>query len=727
MANTITLTDIADRRVFAGDLGSVDIPVAGTFTSSGAPPAIQAQVIKGWSDVGSIIDMSAVTDMAALTGAVVVPWTTIVASPAGGTFSGTISVPKTNDWLKLQVRFADASAESDGTHEWAVGVLVLCIGQSNMQNMWLSTSASPPFDPGLSYYDPNPLDPPHWLAPGTEGKTGDGAIAFGAALRSFFGAPVGLILGAVGGSALGIGAVNPSLPLLYWLHQGGNPANYPDDYMYQAVADAVTALGDISAIIWLQGEQEVSAGYTNTAQYIADYSTLYGRLLTLTSRSAATLLFHVGIIGYASYGAGVVDGIRAAQITVGEGGNGFRRGPCTFDAPMLNEAPAAIQHHTPAGYVTLGHRWAMQVAYWLPTVGSLSACPGTSPRITGVTRAGKSMVLTVTQPPGALFLGQLVHGPSASGFVFSTDNFVTTVVPTYVGEAATDFTSDLTQVSVAFASNPGAQIQFHHQDGQPASLFPIAAISNLLYGGRNPPGEPLGLPLCHTAGVMATGEPAPFGGVPIFPTLAGLAFDVVRTPILSTNLQENISGKQIALGYWSNPKYQWELTFEFLRQGSFGGISYAEQQQLMSFFNVLAGRLGTFLWLDPDDFQVSNQIVGVGDGTTLTFQLVRSIGASGSTENVLAPNFDAVSPTGLSPLIAVNGVTATNAIYARYGNNQGAAPGTITFGTAPGNGAIVTASFWYYWPVRFDDDKMTFNKFMSTLYAGKKVTFTSVK
>jgi hypothetical protein len=51
----------------------------------------------------------------------------------------------------------------------------------------------------------------------------------------------------------------------------------------------------------------------------------------------------------------------------------------------------------------------------------------------------------------------------------------------------------------------------------------------------------------------------------------------------------------------------------------------------------------------------------------------------------------------------------------------------VTFVTAPGAGVSITADFTYYWPCRFDGDTLPFNKFMSSLYAGKKLSFKSVK
>lgn len=199
--------------------------------------------------------------------------------------------------------------------------------------------------------------------------------------------------------------------------------------------------------------------------------------------------------------------------------------------------------------------------------------------------------------------------------------------------------------------------------------------------------------------------------VPVFPSLAGLGWDVVRTSEWRTGLQESVSGKETQIAYWSSPRYRWELTFDLLRSAA----GYAEFQTLLGFFDQMQGRGGRFLFADPDDCSVSGQAVGTGDGTTRVFQLVRTLG--GATAPVLAPN--AVSTVKLAGAVQASGWTASV-----YGS---ASPGALTFVSAPSVGAAVTADFTYYWPCRFDDDKLDLTKFMSQLWSGKSVTFKSLK
>ncbi len=203
----------------------------------------------------------------------------------------------------------------------------------------------------------------------------------------------------------------------------------------------------------------------------------------------------------------------------------------------------------------------------------------------------------------------------------------------------------------------------------------------------------------------------------VFPALTGLGWDVVRTPMWDTTIQENQSGKETRMSNYTYPRYQWDLVFNALRQGTVHGSAYTEFAQLLGFYNARQGSFDSFLYTDADDYTVTGQAIGTGDGATLTFPLVRTFG--GFVEPVLAPN--TVSK------VYVDGVDAAgNWSVSSWGS---AAPGVITFagGHAPTNAKAVTADFTYYWPCRFTDDSIPFNKFISNMYEGKKVSFISLK
>src|SRR5581483_4754796 len=118
----------------------------------------------------------------------------------------------------------------------------------------------------------------------------------------------------------------------------------------------------------------------------------------------------------------------------------------------------------------------------------------------------------------------------------------------------------------------------------------------------------------------------------VFPGLAGLGWTVKRSPLWKTRVQESISGKEVRIADWSFPRWQWQLSYDFLR----GDPVNVEFQALAGFFNQRLGMFDSFLYQDADDNNISAQLLGTGDGATTSFQLVRTLG--GFVEPILAPN-----------------------------------------------------------------------------------------
>lgn len=202
----------------------------------------------------------------------------------------------------------------------------------------------------------------------------------------------------------------------------------------------------------------------------------------------------------------------------------------------------------------------------------------------------------------------------------------------------------------------------------------------------------------------------------VFPSLARLGWTVTRSEIWKTRTQESISGKETRIADWSFPRHLWSLSYDFLRQGDFAGAAYGEFAALAGFFNLRQGGFDSFLYADPDDHQATGQEIGVGDGATTSFQLVRGFG--GYAEPVLAPN--------VVSAVYLNGVAQSAGAYTV--NGWGAAlPGTLVFNAPPGAGVAITADYTFYFPCRFAADQLDFEKFMAALYQLKKIEFVSLK
>jgi len=194
----------------------------------------------------------------------------------------------------------------------------------------------------------------------------------------------------------------------------------------------------------------------------------------------------------------------------------------------------------------------------------------------------------------------------------------------------------------------------------------------------------------------------------VFPTLKGLTFPVMKSPIWSTRVQVGVSGKETRLGLWSYPIWKYSIPFDFLRSDNVN----LEFQTLMGFYNSRFGPQDDWLFNDPDDNTAVAQQFGVGNGSTTIFQLTRTLG--GFVEPVRAT----IAVTDVSD----NGSTVNPANY-----TVNATTGKITFTSAPVSGHVLTWSGTYYWRCRFLDDELSAEKFANQFWSAGEVNFQSCK
>jgi len=143
----------------------------------------------------------------------------------------------------------------------------------------------------------------------------------------------------------------------------------------------------------------------------------------------------------------------------------------------------------------------------------------------------------------------------------------------------------------------------------------------------------------------------------------------------------------------------------------YGIKSLADIHGVVAFFEARRGRLYGFRWKDHADWKScapdatpapGDQAVGTGDGTTATFQLVKSYGtgAEAYLRNITKPVDGTVR-------MAVGG----NELAAPADFSVDALTGIVTFqaGSIPASGAAITAGFEFDVPVRFDADLLEVN------------------
>lgn len=221
--------------------------------------------------------------------------------------------------------------------------------------------------------------------------------------------------------------------------------------------------------------------------------------------------------------------------------------------------------------------------------------------------------------------------------------------------------------------------------------------------------EPGGTPGAYVA-TAAAADPGIWGGVaglPVLPWLPGRSPKVTKAPMWSTEVIRTASGRERRTSYWPSPLWQFEHSYGVLQQAP----SEEDLALLWEFFNVAQGQFGPFLFVDPTDCQVpasSPAAFGTGDGSTLSFQLLRQINS-----------FSEAVYGVYGPTILDNGSAA--GAYT-IGPN-----GVVTFATAPAAGHALTWSGYFYFGCRFLQDDLSFDRVVNTLWTGKSLKFTSLR
>ena len=195
-----------------------------------------------------------------------------------------------------------------------------------------------------------------------------------------------------------------------------------------------------------------------------------------------------------------------------------------------------------------------------------------------------------------------------------------------------------------------------------------------------------------------------------FPNTPGLTWRVRPAPTFSTVRQRDRLRRETRLANDPFPLWSFELEYEFLRD--YQGVAESMPKQgltdletVVGFFCARLGSYDSFL-LDPSiltgrdgDNRVPGVQIGVGDGVTTAFQLVRNYG---TFQDIVE------APRGTASIFA-NGAPVAS------GWTQ-SATGLITFATPPATGVKITAAFIWAWRVHFSEDTITPEQFSFQLY-----------
>jgi uncharacterized protein (TIGR02217 family) len=158
-------------------------------------------------------------------------------------------------------------------------------------------------------------------------------------------------------------------------------------------------------------------------------------------------------------------------------------------------------------------------------------------------------------------------------------------------------------------------------------------------------------------------------------------------PGYSTSVITVASGHERRNSNWQAARGRWNVAH---------GLKKREQvAALIAFFRARRGRAYGFRFKDWTDFQGLAQVIGTGNGSLKTFQLVKNYASGGVIESRTI-----TKPVAGTVKVYRNGVLVTSGV------TIDTATGIVTFSTAPGSGVIVTADFEFDVPARFDTDQM---------------------
>jgi Carbohydrate esterase, sialic acid-specific acetylesterase len=472
------LTEFAPDRIFQRVGTANTLYFGGSY--SGNPSTVSVQVVD------------------ATTGAVLVPWATIQSNPSGGEFSGTLSVPQYDGWMRWQVRLDGVSASiTTSQRRFGVGALILLTGQSNMAGLWARSSGSPPTPTtNARRYAGN-----GWLAIDAStiageindgfntGRGADGISELANRLHTLLGVNIGLLEYAVGSTSSAQWAQGGSM----YLQMTGPGSSAPFGITHADVGS------DIEVIFHYQGEYD-TINATSSATWQSNTGSYYSGVKSLTRTS---LPLGIELLGWAISFPGTSDAswslIKGAQLSFVA-----NNGPSVFVAASPADGtlttPTPYIHFDGASYKRFARRLAQSYAFYLDS----ATYGGAGPVISSVTWAsGTPAVLTVnvTPSPGA----SLKEGAGGSGASVNSFRVFNGATPLTISSVAISGNAVVLTLSanIAQADVTAGSIKVDYEYGEsPHGATTPPNLANFVFDDAAPVGDTLGLPLRPTNGQM---------------------------------------------------------------------------------------------------------------------------------------------------------------------------------------------------------------------------------
>ena len=345
----LTLTDIEDGRVFQRRGHNADIVVSGTYHGTTGP--VEARVV---ADTDNTVQ---------------VPWTVVDDAPENGVFTGILRHVPQGGWYRIEVRSGLTPwVVERGTNRWSVGMLVACIGQSNMRE-WFTTGEDDAPSSRLMIHRGG-----KWHVPASRGN---GALALGNRLVEGLGIPVGLLDYSVNGSGL---TAEADWGTGFWRDTA------PDGIYRQFVDGVQRTGGSLEAVVWMQGEADAARGTITRQTYGQALARFVDDQLRIDIGNGSTRpqlpFLIIPLVRRPTGKDEPCQWIRQAQMDAIDGLD-----DCYLGATSMDLKNHGRQHLAPEAYTTLGRRTAQTI---LHLAGKTRYYRG--PSVSGVTRASPTVV-----------------------------------------------------------------------------------------------------------------------------------------------------------------------------------------------------------------------------------------------------------------------------------------------------------------------------------------------
>ena len=169
--------------------------------------------------------------------------------------------------------------------------------------------------------------------------------------------------------------------------------------------------------------------------------------------------------------------------------------------------------------------------------------------------------------------------------------------------------------------------------------------------------------------------------------LPDISYGASGGPGYSTTVMTTVSGHERRNANWAQARGRWNVAHGLKKR--------VQVAALIAFFRARKGRAYGFRFKDWTGYQAFAQVLGLDDGTTKTFQLIKRYASGGEIETRVI-----TKPVAGTVKVYRDGVEAAS------GWSVNTATGIVTFTTAPASGVQVTADFGFDIPARFDSDQM---------------------